>query len=313
MFKAEIIKDNKIFQNEISSFKSNFMQTVNWAEFKKDYGWDNIKIIFKDDSKNIGFVIILIKKVKYFKLFYIPRGPIIEDKYLKSAISKIEEIAKNSKASLLKIEPDIEYNEKYIEYFKKYKISKDFIQPIDTAFIDLKSDLIKNIPSKKRGRIRNKFNLKFVETNNLNDFFDVYKNNAILLNYKSRDITYFQNLIEHFGENVKIFKVLNNKKIIASSFNIIYNNTMTYLYSGTNKAYNHMYPGYFLIFNSAMWGKEHNLEYYDLWGISEKNKSWKGFSEFKLNLGGRPFKYLGSLNLYINPIYSYIYKLIKEL
>ena len=314
MFKSEVIEDNDIFQKQISQFQSSFLQSVNWSEFKKIYGWDNIKILFKKENEVLGFTIILVRKIKFFRFFYIPRGPIIEDRYLEAALSQIEKIAKSNKASVLKIEPDLLDSEKYIQYFRNYKKTDDFIQPVYTALIDLsktKEELIKNIPSKKRGRIKNKFNLVFEETDNINDFFTVYKNNAENSNFKSRDIDYFQNLLKQFKGGVKMFKVLYEKEIISASFNIIYKNHMTYLYSGSNKKYNNMYPGYFLVFNTMLWGSEQNIKSYDLWGISEENKSWEGFSEFKLNIGGSPFKFLGSFDLYINPLYAYIYKFKK--
>lgn len=315
MFKSEIIENNNVFQEKISTFETNFLQTINWLEFKKDYGWDNIKILFKNDNKIVGFTIILIKKIKFFKFFYIPRGPIVENEYFENALSEIEKIAKDHGASLLKIEPDLEYDNS-IKYFEKYKETKDFIQPIDTALIDLrgtKENLVKNVPSKKRGRIKNKYDLKFEETTNLDDFFMVYENNAISQKFKSRDIGYFKNLLKYFKDDVKIFKVIKDDNVIASSLNIICGKNMTYLYSGSDKKYNNMYPGYFLVFNTMLWGMEHNIEIYDLWGISEKNKKWEGFSEFKLNIGGKKFRYIGSFDLYINPIYSYIYKYVRNI
>ncbi len=142
-------------------FKSNFLQTTYWAEFKN---WDTHYLVFEDNSKVYGYCVLLIEKKYFFKLAYVPRGPILNDyskildSKFKSAISSIEDFAKTQHVSLLKIEPDHsdinhqdgnhpDGNINYSDIFKGYIKVNDFIQPVQTAVLDVgdRDFMIKNM------------------------------------------------------------------------------------------------------------------------------------------------------------------------
>ncbi len=294
---------------EDNSIESNFLQSIEWAEFKKKEGWNYYFLHFYKDDNLVGYTLLLEKIEKIFKIHYIPRGPNIKKiEYLPEILSLIEKFSKDNKASFLKIEPSFEYNESLLVYFKDYKLSHKSYQPEDTAIIYLEEDILKNIPSKKRGRVRNKSNLIFRETYNIESFYTLYSNTFKNKNFKGRGLEYFKDMKEFFKDDMKIFEVAQNKKIISSSVNIFYKDTVTYLYSGSDTSFNNLYPGYLLVYNTALFAKEKGFKYFDLWGISYDNESWKGFSEFKFNLGGKAKKFLGSFDYPINKVLYSLYK-----
>jgi lipid II:glycine glycyltransferase (peptidoglycan interpeptide bridge formation enzyme) len=294
-------------------FKSNFLQTTYWAEFKN---WDTHYLIFEGSSGVYGYCVLLIDKKYFFKLAYVPRGPILNDySKFKDAISSIEDFSKKQHVSLLKIEPDhIDTDINYSDIFKKYIKVNDFIQPIQTAMLDVgdRDSMIKNIPSKYRGRIRNKFNLELRTIEDISEFFKVYSDTANMKHFKQRNVEYFKNMKIYFKDHVRIFAVYYNNTLIAASFNILWQDTLTYLYSGSDKKYNNMYPGYFLVFESSLSMKDNGIKVTDLWGVSDDNTKWQGFSEFKKNIGGKVTDFPGSFDLPLNKLYYFLYKFVRK-
>ena len=93
-----------------------FVENYSMASFMQEYNWSNIKDnwgnfhcgLYKND-KLIGVCLILIKKVKNLKLFYIPRGYLIDfTNYddLKEMTFNIKKLAKENKAYVVKIDPN---------------------------------------------------------------------------------------------------------------------------------------------------------------------------------------------------------------
>ncbi len=296
---------------EENTFKSNFLETENWALLKQEEGWKSFFIHFYINDKLIGYTLLLEKKTNIFKLHYIPRGPIIEEEYFKEALDLIISFSKKEGAFLLTIEPSLEYSDTRIKYLEKFKESSVSYQPKETAIINLEEDIIKNIPSKKRGRIRNKHNLIFRETDDLENFYKLYKNTFENNNFKGRSLNYFHNMKKCFKEDMLIFEVLHENTVISSSVNIVHQDSITYLYSGSLKEFNNLYPGYLLVYETAKYAQSIGLKSFDLWGVSYDNPSWKGFSEFKFNMGGRYFKFLGNFDYSFNNLLYFVYKKLK--
>lgn len=120
-----------------------FIENYSMASFMQEYEWSNIKNnwdcfhcgLYKD-KKLVGVCSILVKKVfKNIKLFYIPRGYLIdftnfED--LKEMTNNIKKLAKKNKAYVVKIDPnfcisDKSFKDEEVEhnYSKDYEIKNN--------------------------------------------------------------------------------------------------------------------------------------------------------------------------------------------
>ncbi len=314
--KFKIEEDIKIVDSKINKLYGNFLQTPSWGKLKQYEGWDPLNIVFTSKGDVVGYTLALVRKQSFFKLMYVPRGPIVKDmKYFKEAVDMLVIISKMQNCSMLKIEPDLEYKKDYLDFLKNFTISQKPIQPLETGMLNLRlteEELIKNIESKKRVRVRNKFNLEFKrEDENIEGFYSIHKKTSEIQNFKTRGIEYFKRMQDIFKESTRIYSVYKDNKLIASSFNIIYKDTITYLYSGSNKEYNNMYPGYHLVFQTALASKKEGLLYFDLWGVGNQEK-WKGFSDFKINLAPTMKRYLGSFDLPLNKSHYFIFKLLSK-
>ena len=130
--------------------RCNFQQSIEWAKVKDN--WKNEIILAEDENKKIiGSMSVLIRKIPIFgNIMYSSRGPVcdIHDlKVLKQLTDGAKELAKKYNAIVLRIEPDIESDDKvYRDIVTNlgYKIKdnakdfKDEIQPRYVFRLDIK-------------------------------------------------------------------------------------------------------------------------------------------------------------------------------
>ena len=94
-----------------------FHQTEEWANLKKENGWEAHFIGLKEKDKIKAGALILSKNIPIIKkkMFYSPRGFLIDynDKeLLKEFTTEIKKYAKKEKAIFIKIDPYVEYQER---------------------------------------------------------------------------------------------------------------------------------------------------------------------------------------------------------
>ncbi len=289
-------------------FQSSFLQTTEWAEFKtQKEGVIPHYMVFKDGMSVSGYAILLTQRKSLFKKeLYVPRGPVLRNPLqFGTAIDAIENFAKTQHVSSLKIEPDFmdEYSDDidYQNIFRKYKkVDHDVgVQPTKVALLKIgsRSEMVSQIDSKYRGRVKNKFNLELKENETVDNFFRVYQSTSERQHFTKRDITYFEDMQRFLKDKTKIFGVYHEGRLIAASFNILHGHTLTYLYAGSIREKNNMYPGYFLVFESALLMGDRGASVMDLWGVSDDNPTWKGFSDFKRNMGSKVVNFPGSFEI----------------
>ena len=94
-----------------------FHQTEEWANLKKENGWDAHYIGLKDDKKIVAAALLLSKQLPIVKknMFYSPRGFLIDYKdkeVLKCFTEEVKKYAKEHDAIFIKIDPYVEYQER---------------------------------------------------------------------------------------------------------------------------------------------------------------------------------------------------------
>ena len=138
-----------------------FIETVSMAPFCQEYNWSEIKDnwgnfhcgLYKD-NKLIGVCLILIKKIKFLKLFYVLRGYLIdftnyED--LKAMTKNIKKLAKKNKAYAVKIAPnfcisDNSFKDEEVEhnYSKDYYIKHENLKKLGYKCLGVQKDMHKS-------------------------------------------------------------------------------------------------------------------------------------------------------------------------
>ena len=125
MYTFKINIEKKEYNNFVKKFKyTSFMQEINWANVKENF--KNILCGVYENEKLIAACSILERTLyKRFKIFYIPRGYLIDfenKELLKFMTDNIKKVAKDEKVYLVKIDPNFCVSEKL---FKNQNISFD--------------------------------------------------------------------------------------------------------------------------------------------------------------------------------------------
>ena len=124
-----------------------FLQTSAWGDFINAEGEKTFHIKEKDFE-----ALCTLKKTKVGNYLFLPYGPTLKDeKSLKPALAKIEELAKENDCIFIRIEPTIQISEKTISALKLKK-TKD-LDPKHTIILDLapsEEELLLNMEQKKR-------------------------------------------------------------------------------------------------------------------------------------------------------------------
>ena len=133
---------------------ASFMQEYNWPEVKDN--WDSFRCGLYKDKKLVAVCTILVKKlIKKIKLFYIPRGYLIDfenKEDLKAMTKYIKELAKKNNAYAVKIDPnfcisDNSFKDEEIEhnYSKKYETKHKNLLKLGYKHTGIKKDMHKNL------------------------------------------------------------------------------------------------------------------------------------------------------------------------
>ncbi len=276
-----IIEENDNYAKSVD----NFFGSSIWQNFKlKANKWDNLVYL-----KYLDTVFpVLIKKIRNYSVGYCVSGPYVYsekskdfEKYIKNELFrkyKVNIFIFNSVPNGIESGIDFQYN----------------ISPRNYYVLDLKDYSESSINSKYRGRVRNKLGFNFEYTDSpdescIKTFYSIYSDCATIKGFKNKDYIYISQLIDTLSVEKKVIvaKVKYKGKVIASSINVLGYDSAYYLYSGITKDSSIVrgYPGYYLVYETAVLLKNLGFKSYNLWGGDLNKKDWFGFTEFKLNMG----------------------------
>lgn len=236
----------KLEEKEFSEFALNheqatFLQTISWAKLKEKNGWDWELLGFKKNKKIICATMILSKNVFFGKkMFYAPRGFLIDYKdndLLDLFVSEIKKYLRKKKAIFLKIDPYLIYQERDIDgkivegginnsdvvkhlYHLGFReqCSKPGEQSLQANWmyvIDLRNrtfdDVLKDMNASLRRTLRknekNGVVLREGTRDDLPKFKEILDHTSERRNFISRSLTYYQNMFDSFGDNIKLYFV----------------------------------------------------------------------------------------------------------
>lgn len=231
---------------EFEEFSSNhnqatFLQTINWANLKKENGWKHELLGFKDKKKVIAATMLLSKQTPVKKkMFYAPRGFLIDyhdKKLLEEFTLKIREYVKKNNGIFFKIDPyimrvqrDIDgnivedgiNNLEVVKTFKKLGFKEKCVKPgVQTLqskwmyWISLKNrtleEVMKDMSSKTRQMIRKNEKSGVViregKYEEIEEFKNIMDHTGKRREFLSRSLKYYQDMYKAFGngKNLKLY------------------------------------------------------------------------------------------------------------
>lgn len=313
--------------------KGHFMQSVKWAKVKSN--WVNEIVTVEDDGGNIkGSMSLLIRKIPFINrtIMYSPRGPVCDIHdfgTIKALIEKAKEVARAHKSYVLKLDPDIEKDDKEFERiikelgFKVKSDSTDFegIQPRFVFRLDIRNkieeELLMSFHQKVRYNIRlaarKGVEIKIGSKEDIPEFHKIMVETGIRDRFVVRSPSYFEQMLDCLGpENIRLYLAYYQGKMIAGTIAVVYGNKCWYLYGASSNEYRNVMPNYLLQWEMIKWALESGCDIYDFRGVSgdiDENNPLYGLYRFKKGFGGKFTEFIGELDYVFNP---FIYFAIEK-
>lgn len=314
------------------SKNSSFMQSPSWANIKKN--WKHFFACVENDGKIVIGMTMLIQYIPIIRksIMYCPRGPVgkIDDNDLiKRLLNEIKPLIKNYNVFMLKVDPNVIYDEKIRMIFKEvgFKISKkcpkreSIIQPVYYMRINLKdkkeNDIFLSFPTKTRYNIRyaHKKSIKVQYSNKKSDlkiFYSLFKTTVARDKFPGKSYEYFESILENFNsDDFRIYLAKYKNYYLAGALTFKFGNEVFYLYGATSNEYRNLKPMYALQWEMIKWGIENKCEIYNFGGLSSKSNNnglYKFKSNFCTSLG--LVEYIGEFTKVYNKFYYNLYKII---
>lgn len=314
-----------------NNYMCNFTQSLKWNNIKTF--WQNSQIIIKKNNEIKLAANILIRKIPFFgTLMYVPRGPIgnITDiELLTELTTKLKALAKEYKAFVILMEPDIDINNKeFLKIIKNlgYQVnsqSKNFNQEIQARHnlrLNLKNhsetEIFNNFSSKTRYNIRlakkKGVEIKEMGIEGLKEFYNLLTITANRDNFLIRPITYYEKLMTNF-KGITILLAYYNNNPIAGIMPLTYGTKTWYLYGASSNSYRNLMPNYLLQWEAIKRAIKSNSEIYDFKGFSYKKHEPDGLYRFKKGFGPELVELIGEVTLELKPFRYCLFKSSKYL
>lgn len=235
------LKEKEFEKFALEHEQATFLQTISWAKLKEKNGWKWELIGFRKSKSIICGTMILYKEVFLGKkMFYAPRGFLIDynnQELVDEFVCEIKKYLKKKKAIFLKIDPYIIYHERdingniveggidnssIVSHLNKLGFHKQCSKPGEQSlqanwmyWIDLRNRTFDEVvgdmnASLKRTIRKNEKSgvvLREGKREDLPKFKEILDHTSERRNFISRSLTYYQNMFDCFGDNIKLYFV----------------------------------------------------------------------------------------------------------
>ena len=313
--------------------KGHFLQSYAWGNVKGLTNWLPLRLVIEEDGKIIAAISLLKRKLPFlgYSLFYTPRGPVINDikdeKTMDFIWQAVAKLAKEHKAMILKIDPDIsEQNQEFVDYFQRAGFKRvggsegfEGTQPRFVFRLDIspsEDELLANMHNKTRYNLRLavKKGVTIREASSKEDldvFYQVLAETAKRDKFLIRNKQYFEIIWQEMVAKgkAKIFLGEFEGKVIAGTLLMLCGAKAWYLYGASSNAHRNVMPNYLIQWHMIKWAKANGCTMYDFRGVpgelTEDNPLY-GLYRFKKGFNGEFIGFIGEYDLVFVP---FVYKL----
>ena len=303
-----------------------FPQSWVWGEFQKFLGRQVQRFALVDKEGKWLLAVQGEYRPKKFGLGYwfIPRGPqfhpsVAESEYrgyLEEFIQELNARQAVPKSLFWRMEPVI------LQQSLKRHLPARFnrsvaLNPACTAVLDLtkrEEDLQKAMHQKTRYNIKvaAKYGVTTRVTNHPKDvdsFLGLMQETAGRDKFTQHDMPYLaKTLYTLSAAHMARLRVAElNGAMLAANMEIMYGNTVTYLYGASSSKIRKVMAPYALQWDAIKQAKSEGAKYYDFWGCNPENKAtplykpgWEGITKFKMGWGAQKKCLVGTWDLPFN-------------
>ena len=317
--------------------RCNFQQSLEWGEVKTS--WMKEVILSEDSNGKIrGSLTVWIRKMPVFGyMMYVARGPVCDlhnEDILKDLKEGADELAKKYKAFVLRMEPDVEKDDKEFREivsdlgFKIKDDSKDFKDEIQPRFVfqlDLrgkdKDTIFAEFQSKTRYNVRlatkKGVEIKEGTRDDLKVFHQIMVETGKRDNFLIRSLSYFEKMYDELtpGGHMKLLMAYHDGQAISGIIPIIYGNKTWYLYGASSNEKRNLMPNYLLQWTMIQEAIDRGDDMYDFRGVSgvvDENHPQYGLYRFKKGFNARFVEFIGEVYMPYKPLKYKLYKFAEK-
>ncbi|GAB4457629.1 MAG: peptidoglycan bridge formation glycyltransferase FemA/FemB family protein [Anaerolineales bacterium] len=299
------------------------LQTGEWGELKRGFGWEPVRIINGD----VGVQILFRKLPLGFTLGYIPKAmmsaPLFE--IGNPVWNEIDSLCKEKKAIFLKLEPDQWEDALPITHYQ-LPISPHNIQPPRTLIVDLRGSEEQILARMKQ---KTRYNIRLAEKKGVTvrAWDDLEAFHQMMLITGGRDgfgvhsLEYYRRAYELFHPKgmCELLVAEYEGKPLAALFVACHGRRAYYLYGASTDEERNRMPTYLLQWAAMKWAKARGCEEYDLWGVPDEDEAtleanfetrrdglW-GVYRFKRGFGGELKRAAQAMDRVYNPLLYRLY------
>lgn len=296
------------------------IQSWEWGEFRKQTGVEVVRLGEFEGNKLKSAYQFTIHSVPHLnqKIGYLPKGPMPT----KIMINGLALIAKQKNIAYIKLEPDVETDEKSkskVEGLKNLGLVRakkslftkyNFVLDISKS----EEDLLAKMHPKTR------YNIRLAQKKGV-EVYDSVKDTDFEIYLK----LYFETTKrqKYFGHTQKYHRLVwetlkksdmarlmiakYQKEPLAAWMLLSFKDALYYPYGGSSDLHRDVMASNLVAWEAIRLGKKLGLKSFDMWGAlgPEPNASdpWFGFHRFKGGYGAKHVEYIGSFDLVINSLY----------
>lgn len=303
---------------------SSFTQSWEWGELQESLGRKIWRLELRENNEMIGVAQIIKYPLPYGKNFlYIPRGPIVKDKYSQSAgqefIKYLKNLALKEKAIFMRMDFNLgkELKAAPLEAYRSAITQPKSEWMIDLSFAE--SDLLSKMHEKTRYNIRlaqkkgvpTKIHFGNDLKNQLEKFFDLLKETAERDKFYLHPIAHYQKIIDAFGNRIEMATAEYEGKNLAAGLVLFFGNTATYLYGGSSSENRNLMAPYAMHWQAIKRAKERGCQWYSFGAVNDTDLA--SVTKFKQGFGGEAIDFGGSYDMIINPLWYFLYNTARRI
>lgn len=294
-------KDFKRYKDYLDkSPYTKFYQDPSWAKVKNNWTCDFVYVEQPNKQIVAAMTVLGVKNKNGKHFLYAPRGPVCDFrdyKLVDRLIKEAEPLKEKYDAFLLRIDPELEFDERAIYEYKKLGYDfrsvcdpiRSFIQPRYNMVVDLslgdEDKIFKNFSSNGRYGIRKSIRSNIItkmETNEktLDKFYELTEIMAKRQGITYRPKEYFERLIEYM--NAQVFTTYLEDEALSASILVPYKDKLMYLYAASSNEKRNLMPNYNMLWEEIKYGIKNNYKKLDLGGVFSLDKA-DGLYSFKEN------------------------------
>ena len=336
------INNKEIWENFLSAIKKKtFLNSWNWGEFQKKEGNKIWRLGIYNQGQLNGNALIIKVEAKRGTFLFVPHGPqVLSNKHqaLESLLNRLKEIAREEKASFIRISPIWERNEENVKIFKdfKFKNAPIHIHPEVTWQLDItpsKEELLINMRKTTRYLIRQgqkNNDIEIIQSSDIKDlekFNKVYQETIQRHHFAPFSLNCLENQFSSFlGDNqISLFLGKYKNEVVSSAVIVFWQNIGFYHHGASLSKYQKIPVSYLLQWEAIKEAKKRGCQIYNFWGIASeiKDKSdlakskhpWAGLTLFKMGFNGSKKEYVKTQDYPISKKYylTYIFEKIRKI